>query len=519
MATLSPSVSIHVLSNDSDMDGDPLTIRVVSQPLFGTGTAVVDDNGTPGDSRDDFINFVPAPGLGPGVYSFTYLVNDGHADGNFATVTVRMIGSDFGGTVTRDDRPGPHPVNLHRIDGKAIQAPGLGNGAVTTWVVIHGRNDSPYDQESTIPALAVAVDDFASSDQVLVLDWSEEAAASSNTDFSGADWIIPVGEWAARTLTDLQIPFNLINLVGHSWGSYVAYEIGNFSDGSVNALVALDPARDSRDIPGTTGNSFDTSNVGFRSVSRYSWAFQGSFAGNEMTAATARATFAMYVPGPTFDVTHGNVVRLFTSMLLLSNHSTHYVSHYFSLNNLLDGWIGPWELNSLPSYAGYEAVIKGTQVGIVWTPTSVQFLQVGNVRPIRESVQPDSRGRYVVVSPIGQTLASASTVSRSPFNGSTTLENWVGIANNSEYYTFTLDRASIFRMQFQGSTSNAVAVLLDSNGNRWDSASTAYHSSSVQRSLPAGRYFIKITYIQVQVGYRLTDPDNPYRLNISAGIR
>ena len=47
------SVSVTVLGNDSDPDGDPLTITSVTVPA--NGTAVINDNGTPGDPTDDYI--------------------------------------------------------------------------------------------------------------------------------------------------------------------------------------------------------------------------------------------------------------------------------------------------------------------------------------------------------------------------------------------------------------------------------------------------------------------------------
>ena len=57
-----PAIAIDVLANDTDPDGDPLTITAVTQPA--QGTAEIDDNGTPDDPSDDFIVFTPAAGAG-----------------------------------------------------------------------------------------------------------------------------------------------------------------------------------------------------------------------------------------------------------------------------------------------------------------------------------------------------------------------------------------------------------------------------------------------------------------------
>ena len=59
-------MTISVLGNDSDPDGDALTIGSATQP--GHGTAVVNDNGT--------ITYTPALGY-VGTDAFAYTVTDG----------------------------------------------------------------------------------------------------------------------------------------------------------------------------------------------------------------------------------------------------------------------------------------------------------------------------------------------------------------------------------------------------------------------------------------------------------
>lgn len=70
-------VFIDVLANDSDPDGDALTVVSVTQPASGT----VVNNG-------DFVTYVPAAGF-QGEESFTYTVSDG-SDSATATVTVTV---------------------------------------------------------------------------------------------------------------------------------------------------------------------------------------------------------------------------------------------------------------------------------------------------------------------------------------------------------------------------------------------------------------------------------------------
>ena len=72
------AVTIDVLGNDSDADGDPLSVSSVSDPANGS----VANNGVDVTYTPDTDFF--------GVDSFTYVVNDGTVDGNTATVTVTV---------------------------------------------------------------------------------------------------------------------------------------------------------------------------------------------------------------------------------------------------------------------------------------------------------------------------------------------------------------------------------------------------------------------------------------------
>ncbi|HUT12416.1 MAG TPA: tandem-95 repeat protein, partial [Thermoguttaceae bacterium] len=79
-------VNIDVLANDTDPNSDPLTITILDTT---NGTAVINENGTPGVSTDDSVDFTPAANF-HGTASLTYLVNDGQSDSNAATVTITV---------------------------------------------------------------------------------------------------------------------------------------------------------------------------------------------------------------------------------------------------------------------------------------------------------------------------------------------------------------------------------------------------------------------------------------------
>ena len=75
-----------VLGNDTDVDGDALTAVQVSPPSNGGLTL----------NADGSFTYTPDPDFN-GADSFTYLVNDGAADSNTATVniTVNPVGQHF----------------------------------------------------------------------------------------------------------------------------------------------------------------------------------------------------------------------------------------------------------------------------------------------------------------------------------------------------------------------------------------------------------------------------------------
>jgi hypothetical protein len=78
--------SATIALNARDPDGDPLTLRVVSQPAHGTAGV----NGT-------LATYVPEPDF-TGIDRFTFAAWDGSTDSNLATVAVHVGGTAPGGT-------------------------------------------------------------------------------------------------------------------------------------------------------------------------------------------------------------------------------------------------------------------------------------------------------------------------------------------------------------------------------------------------------------------------------------
>lgn len=81
-ATTTPgaAITINVLANDTDVDGDPLTITSVSKPQFGTAT-----------TNGQNVTYTPNAGFA-GQDSFSYFVSDGHGNTTAGSVTVTVNG-------------------------------------------------------------------------------------------------------------------------------------------------------------------------------------------------------------------------------------------------------------------------------------------------------------------------------------------------------------------------------------------------------------------------------------------
>src|SRR5206468_376467 len=73
------ATTIAVLANDSDVDGDALTVSVGSQPAHGTATV----------NADQTVTYMPTANYNGGD-TFTYTVSDGHGGTATATVSITV---------------------------------------------------------------------------------------------------------------------------------------------------------------------------------------------------------------------------------------------------------------------------------------------------------------------------------------------------------------------------------------------------------------------------------------------
>lgn len=92
----------NLLVNDTDLDGDSLTITAVSNPQ--NGTVILNDSGTIDDSSDDTITFTPNQDF-RGNANFEYTVNDNQNNRDVGLVTV-VIPNYINGTKSKDNLAG-----------------------------------------------------------------------------------------------------------------------------------------------------------------------------------------------------------------------------------------------------------------------------------------------------------------------------------------------------------------------------------------------------------------------------
>jgi hypothetical protein len=105
--TVDAPVTVPVLSNDSDPNGDALTVTNVTQPA----------NGTTQRNANNTVTYTPNAGF-TGSDTFTYTANDGQANSNVATVTVTVAGGGGGNpqTVVLKFQANPGGLTLE-VDG------------------------------------------------------------------------------------------------------------------------------------------------------------------------------------------------------------------------------------------------------------------------------------------------------------------------------------------------------------------------------------------------------------------
>jgi pimeloyl-ACP methyl ester carboxylesterase len=267
-------------------------------------------------------------------------------------------------------------VSINRADGLDI------NPDQTTWLIVHGWNSSPNASE--IVSLTSAVLATQPGDQVLTLDWSSLADTGDLDPFDALDSVPDVAKWAESTLAADGFNLGTLNLIGHSYGTYVCGEIASHAPNGVNVIDAIDPGYD---VNADIGGFDPEQSVNFSLDDRFSWAFYsptgladgGPSLDDADEVRTADESFVFngttHIEGPAF----------YANLLL----DPDLIGQDFSLDSLLaeaSGDKAPWALNQFghdgqPSGAGaFEAVLQAKSDYV--TPQSLVYVPLSQTRPV-----------------------------------------------------------------------------------------------------------------------------------------
>ncbi|MFV5216199.1 Ig-like domain-containing protein, partial [Azonexus caeni] len=193
--------TINVLGNDSDIDGDKLTITQINGTAITVGVPLAVSNGTVTVNGDGTVTFDPAPGYN-GEAIFTYTVSDGQAT-DTATVTIDVGGVNDApvaapdvGTTDEDtvlNVPAASGVILGAgadtdVDGDSLQVSGVafggalgkvGEGVAGQWGTLTLNADGSYRYQPN--DAAQGLDDGESRQDVFSYTVSDAAGLTSTT--------------------------------------------------------------------------------------------------------------------------------------------------------------------------------------------------------------------------------------------------------------------------------------------------------------------------------------------------
>ncbi|MFO1020173.1 MAG: hypothetical protein U0903_05680 [Planctomycetales bacterium] len=170
-----------------------------------------------------------------------------------------------------------------------------------------------------------------------------------------------MGGWVKNVLGELQISGEQTILTGHSWGSYVAYDIAQ-KMGGVKSLVALDPAY--------AGAGYPYQQIDFGAVSDLSWAiYAEDLFGSAPLSGTADEAFGLEYLGtdPADTARHGIPVAAFQSLMEQSHDVVPFLQGLLSPNRLIAGTASDeWKLNQYSLGSGLEPPCRSSKGYCRW---------------------------------------------------------------------------------------------------------------------------------------------------------
>jgi len=145
-------VTIDVLANDSDVDGDTILLDSFDATTTNGGTITRDINGTPADTSDDKLIYSPALDFN-GSDTFTYTINDGTGRFDTATVTVDVTPVNDDPVAADDSRTTPEDTPLtvdvlandSDVDGDNVLLDSFDLTSVNGGTITRDDNTTPAD--------------------------------------------------------------------------------------------------------------------------------------------------------------------------------------------------------------------------------------------------------------------------------------------------------------------------------------------------------------------------------------
>ena len=142
----SGATAIDLLANDSDPDGDALSIFGIVAPSHGAAT--LDDNGTPADSSDDRIRYTPAASYF-GADAFQYTISDGEFQTS-ALVSITVTAVNDPPVAGNDSIVVPESGSL-AFEARANDSPGPANEAAQA-LTVQAITQAPADGTASVGA-------------------------------------------------------------------------------------------------------------------------------------------------------------------------------------------------------------------------------------------------------------------------------------------------------------------------------------------------------------------------------
>ncbi len=154
------SGTVDVRANDTDPDGDALTLSIATPP--SSGTAAVDDGGTPEDPSDDVLTYTPDPDFN-GSDAFSYRADDGSGNAPTADVAVTVtpvndapVPAADTGITTAEGTPVTIDVlaNDSDVDGDELRITGIVTDPAhgTATIEAAGTDDPTDDRIRYVPS-------------------------------------------------------------------------------------------------------------------------------------------------------------------------------------------------------------------------------------------------------------------------------------------------------------------------------------------------------------------------------